>query len=73
VVNGKNQGGDVSKFGVNSSELLDALDILEKNKMADSLQTDSFSYRQSGDQYPSYKDSYERSFSVLCGVETDGI
>lgn len=23
-------GGDVSKFGVNSSELLDALDILEK-------------------------------------------
>ena len=31
-------GGDVSKFGVNSSELLDALDILEKNKMADSLQ-----------------------------------
>ena len=61
-------GGDVSKFGVNSSELLDALDILEKNKMAD-----SFSYRQSGDQYPSYKDSFERSFSVLCGVETDGI
>ncbi len=31
-------GGDVSKFGVNSSELLDALEILEKNKMADSLQ-----------------------------------
>lgn len=31
-------GGDVSKFGVNSSELLEALDILEKNKMADCLQ-----------------------------------
>lgn len=31
-------GGDVSKFGVNSSELLDALDLLEKNKMRDCLQ-----------------------------------
>ncbi|MDE6451056.1 MAG: biosynthetic arginine decarboxylase [Odoribacter sp.] len=31
-------GGDVSKFGVNSSELLDALEILEKSKLADCLQ-----------------------------------
>lgn len=31
-------GGDVSKFGVNSSELLEALEILEKNKMSDCLQ-----------------------------------
>lgn len=30
-------GGDVSKFGLNSSELLNALDFLEKNKMADCL------------------------------------
>lgn len=30
-------GGDVSKFGVNSSELLEALDILEKNNMKDCL------------------------------------
>jgi len=30
-------GGDVSKFGLTSSELLDALDFLEKNKMKDSL------------------------------------
>lgn len=30
-------GGDVSKFGLNSSELLEALDILEKNKMTDCL------------------------------------
>lgn len=30
-------GGDQSKFGLNSSELLEALDILEKNKMAESL------------------------------------
>lgn len=30
-------GGDVSKFGVNSSELLEAMDILEKNKMTDCL------------------------------------
>ena len=30
-------GGDVSKFGLNSSELLDALDFLEKNKMNDCL------------------------------------
>ena len=30
-------GGDVSKFGLNSSELLEALDILEKNKMRDCL------------------------------------
>ncbi len=30
-------GGDVSKFGLNSSELLEALDILEKNEMKDCL------------------------------------
>ena len=30
-------GGDVSKFGLNSSELLEALDILEKNKIQDCL------------------------------------
>lgn len=30
-------GGDVSKFGLNSSELLDALSFLEKNKMTDCL------------------------------------
>ncbi len=31
-------GGDVSKFGVNSSELLEALDILEKSRLTDCLQ-----------------------------------
>lgn len=31
-------GGDVSKFGVNSSELLEALDILDDYKMKDCLQ-----------------------------------
>lgn len=30
-------GGDVSKFGLNSSELLDALEFLERNKMIASL------------------------------------
>ncbi len=30
-------GGDQSKFGLNSSELLEALDYLEKNKMTDCL------------------------------------
>jgi arginine decarboxylase len=30
-------GGDVSKFGLSSSELLEALDILEKNKLQDCL------------------------------------
>lgn len=30
-------GGDVSKFGLNSSELLEALDFLEKNKMRECL------------------------------------
>ncbi|MDR1370194.1 MAG: biosynthetic arginine decarboxylase [Dysgonamonadaceae bacterium] len=30
-------GGDVSKFGLSSSELLEALDFLEKNKMEDCL------------------------------------
>lgn len=33
----EDSGGDVSKFGLNSSELLEALDILEKNKMKDCL------------------------------------
>ena len=31
-------GGDVSKFGLNSSELLAALEFLERNKMRESLQ-----------------------------------
>lgn len=30
-------GGDVSKFGLNSSELLEALELLEKNKLTDCL------------------------------------
>ncbi|MEG0949911.1 MAG: biosynthetic arginine decarboxylase [Bacteroidales bacterium] len=30
-------GGDVSKFGLNSSELLNAIDFLEKNEMGDCL------------------------------------
>jgi len=30
-------GGDVSKFGLNSSELLEALDFIDKNKMRDCL------------------------------------
>jgi arginine decarboxylase len=34
----EDSGGDVSKFGLTSSELLEALDILEKNKMKDCLQ-----------------------------------
>lgn len=33
----EDSGGDVSKFGLTSSELLEALDFLEKNKMKDSL------------------------------------
>jgi arginine decarboxylase len=34
----EDSGGDVSKFGLTSSELLEALDILEKNRMKDCLQ-----------------------------------
>ncbi len=33
----EDSGGDASKFGLTSSELLDALDYLEKNKMQDCL------------------------------------
>lgn len=33
----EDSGGDVSKFGLTSSELLDALDIIERNKMKDCL------------------------------------
>jgi arginine decarboxylase len=33
----EDSGGDVSKFGLTSSELLEALDFLEKNKMEDCL------------------------------------
>lgn len=33
----EDSGGDVSKFGLTSSELLDALEFLEKNKMKDCL------------------------------------
>jgi arginine decarboxylase len=33
----EDSGGDVSKFGLTSSELLEALDFLEHNKMQDSL------------------------------------
>jgi arginine decarboxylase len=33
----EDSGGDVSKFGLTSSELLEALDYMEKNKMSDCL------------------------------------
>jgi len=33
----EDSGGDVSKFGLTSSELLEAMDFLEKNKMKESL------------------------------------
>ena len=33
----EDSGGDVSKFGLTSSELLEALEVLEKNKMKDCL------------------------------------
>jgi len=33
----EDSGGDVSKFGLTSSELLEALDFLERNKMQDTL------------------------------------
>jgi arginine decarboxylase len=33
----EDSGGDISKFGLTSSEVLEALDILEKNKMKDCL------------------------------------
>lgn len=35
-------GGDQSKFGLNSSELLDALDFLQRNKMTDCLRLTHF-------------------------------
>ena len=31
----EDSGGDISKFGLTSSELLDAIDFIEKNKMRD--------------------------------------
>lgn len=34
----EDSGGDISKFGLSSSELLDALDFIEKNKMKECLQ-----------------------------------
>ncbi len=34
----EDSGGDVSKFGLTSSEVLEAMDFLEKNKMKDCLQ-----------------------------------
>lgn len=33
----EDSGGDISKFGLTSSELLEAIDFLEKNKMSDCL------------------------------------
>ena len=46
----EDSGGDVSKFGLTSSEVLEAMDFLEKNKMKDCLQACSFSYWQPGYQ-----------------------
>ena len=31
----EDSGGDISKFGLTSSELLEAIDFIEKNKMRD--------------------------------------
>ena len=45
----EDSGGDASKFGLTSSELLEALDFSGKERHEGLSETDSFSYRQPGD------------------------
>ena len=59
-------GGDQSKFGLNSSELLEALEILEKNKMTDCLKLIHFHI---GSQVTkAHQERAQGGHSVLCAA-----
>ena len=62
----EDSGGDVSKFGLTSSELLEALDIPGEEQDERLSATHSFSHRQPGKQYPQNKNCHSRSIAVLC-------
>ena len=51
-------GGDASKFGLTSSELLEALDFSGEQRLERLSEADSFPYRQSGDEDPSYQNGF---------------
>jgi arginine decarboxylase len=52
----EDSGGDVSKFGLTSGELLEALDILEKSGNEGCPETHPFSCGQPGYQDPQNQD-----------------
>ena len=61
-------GGDGSKFGLNSSELLEALDFLEKAKM-----TDTLPHRQPNHKNTTHQKCTQRSLAILCPAPKHGI
>ena len=48
-------GGDVSKFGLNSSELLEALELLEQSGLKDALKLIHFHIGSQGDKHPPHQ------------------
>ena len=69
----EDSGGDVSKFGLNSSELLEALDILEKNKMKDCLKLIHFHIGSQVTKIRLIKKRSARSLTILCTALQDGL
>ena len=56
VANGKISGGDASKFGLTSSELLEALRLLGEKRHEGLSEADTFPYRQPGNQDTPHQD-----------------
>ena len=67
------EGGDQSKFGLSSSELLEALDILEKNKLHRLSQADTLPHRQSGHQDTPHQKRSARGHTVLRAALASGL
>lgn len=66
-------GGDQSKFGLNSSELLEALDFLNKNKMTGCLKLIHFHIGSQITKIRRIKNALREATPILCAVDQDGV
>ena len=66
-------GGDASKFGLTSSELLTALEILDKKGMKDCLRLIHFHIGSQITKIRRIQTALKGSFAVLCAVAQDGL
>ena len=65
-------GGDASKFGLNSSELLQALNLLEEKGLSDCPPPHSLPHREPNPQNPTHQHRPARDGTILCPTPQNG-